>query len=128
MSPAGRGGNAWVDASSLLQRYNVVAKLVEPTDLVAWLEKSKTADPAAVVDSLSRAVLCVPLSKPKRQELITYLGTLPPPEQWAGKRKEINARLQAVLVALVSLPEYQLAQATPIRLQQNFELAAIPRR
>lgn len=118
------GGRAWVDASSLLQRYNVVAKLVEPADLVAWLEKGKTADPAAVVDSLAQAVLCVPLSNPKRQELITYLGTLPPPEQWAGKRNEINTRLQAVLVALVSLPEYQLADATPVCHQQNFELAA----
>jgi hypothetical protein len=122
------GGKAWVDASSLLQRYNVVAKLVEPTDLVAWLEKSKTSDPAAAVDSLARAVLCVPLSKAKRQELITYLGTLPPPEQWAGKRKEINARLQAVLVALVSLPEYQLAGATPICDPPKFELAVATRR
>ncbi len=121
------GGRAWVDASSLLQRYNVVAKLVEPIDLVTWLEKSKTTDPAAVVDSLARAVLCVPLSKPKRQELINYLGLLPPVEQWAGKRNEINARLRAVLVALVSLPEYQLAQTTPIRHQPSFKLAVVTR-
>jgi hypothetical protein len=80
-----------------------------------------------VVDSLARALLCVPLSKPKRQELIAYLGPLPPPEQWAGKRNEINTRLRAVLVALVSLPEYQLARNAPIRFQPSSELAVITR-
>ena len=121
------GGRAWVDASSLLQRYNVMAKLVAPVDLVAWLQESGNADPAVVVDSLARALLCVPLSKPKRQELIAYLGPLPPPEQWAGKRNEINTRLRAVLVALVSLPEYQLARNAPIRFQPSTELAVITR-
>lgn len=107
------GGRAWVDASSLLLRYNAIAKLVEQADLVAWIESSGTTDPAILVDHLARAFLCVPLGAQKRQELITYLGTLPPADQWAGQRDAINARLRGVLVALVSLPEYQLASAAP---------------
>ncbi len=119
------GGRAWVDASSLLLRYNLLAKLNESADLVAWIEKSETADPAAAVDYLARAFLCVPLSEPKRKELIKHLGQLPPPDQWADKRGEINARLRAVVVALVSLPEYQLAQSAPLRVQPNLEFAVV---
>lgn len=117
------GGRAWVDASSLLLRYNLVSKLIESADLVAWFEKSEIADPAAAVDYLARAVLCVPLSGTRRQELINYLGQLPPKDQWAGKRGEVNARLRAVMVALVSLPEFQLADSA--RLPSNSELPAL---
>lgn len=119
------GGRAWVDASSLLQRYNLVSKLIASADLTAWIETSEIADPAAAVDYLARAVLCVTLSEPKRQELIKHLGQLPPKDQWAGKRGEINARLRAVVTALVSLPEYQLAQSAPLGVPSNLELAAV---
>jgi hypothetical protein len=118
------GGRAWVDASSLLLRYNVMANLVEQADLVAWLEQSGCNEPAVLVDHLARAFLCVPFSGPKREELIAHLGSLPPPDQWAGQRDEINARLRAVLVALVSLPEYQLAWAVPIMDPPAREVAA----
>lgn len=119
------GGRAWVDASSLLQRYNLVSKLIASADLTAWIETSEIADPAAAVDYLARAVLCVTLSEPKRQELIKHLGQLPPKDQWAGKRGEINARLRAVVTALVSLPEYQLAQSASLGVPSNPELAAV---
>ncbi|MEW6304802.1 MAG: DUF1800 domain-containing protein [Verrucomicrobiota bacterium] len=122
------GGRAWVDASSLLLRYNLVSKLIASADLVAWFEQSEIADPAAAVDYLARAVLCVPLSEPKRQELVKYLGQLPPSDQWAAKRNEINARLRAIVTALVSLPEYQLANAVPVPphlLQPDLEFAAL---
>ena len=118
------GGRAWIDASSLLLRYNALANLVEKADLVAWLETNGTTEPAGAVDLLIRAFLCVPLSDPKRDELIAYLGQFPARDQWAGKRNEINARLRAVLVALVSLPEYQLAKATPVLDQPHLQLAA----
>jgi uncharacterized protein (DUF1800 family) len=107
------GGRAWVDASSLLLRYNALANLVEQADLVAWLQGSGKTGPANAVDYLARAFLCVPLSEPKRKELIAYLGELPPGDQWASRRDAVNARLRAVLVALVSLPEYQLAGLIP---------------
>jgi hypothetical protein len=118
------GGRAWIDASSLLLRYNALAGLVERADLVAWMEKSGAAEPAAAVDYFAKAFLCVPLSEPKRQELIGHLGQLPPPDQWAAQRDQINARLRAVLVALVSLPEHQLASAAPVASPPSIELAA----
>lgn len=117
------GGRAWIDASSLLLRYNALANLVERADLVAWLEAAPAAEPAAVVDHLAGAFLCVPLGDAKRQELVAYLGQLPPREQWAGQREQINARLRAVLVALVSLPEYQLARRAPLAAQPGGPLA-----
>jgi uncharacterized protein (DUF1800 family) len=104
------GGRAWVDASALLLRYNAIANLVEKADLVEWLTASGTSDSAVIVDHLAKAFLCVPLSPAKRRELIAYLGTLPPADQWSGQRDALNARLRAVLVAIVSLPEYQLAR------------------
>jgi uncharacterized protein (DUF1800 family) len=107
------GGRAWVDASSLLLRYNAMASLIEQADLVAWLESNETADPGLVVDHLAKAFLCVPLSSGKRHVLISHLGALPPVEQWGGQRDAVNTRLRAVLVALVSQPEYQLARVTP---------------
>lgn len=122
------GGRAWVDASQLLLRYNAMAKMVEQTDLVAWLEPGRSEDPAAVVDYLARAFLSVPLSEAKRQELIAYLGKLPPPNQWVEKRKDLNPRLRAVLSALVSLPEYQLAQVSPDSSLPSLQLAAVPQR
>lgn len=117
------GGRAWIDANSLLLRYNAMANLVEQADLVAWLENSRI-EPANAVDYLARAFLCVPLNEPKRQELIQYLGELPPRDQWASQRGAVNARLRAVLVALVSLPEYQLASAAPNESQPAIALAA----
>jgi len=118
------GGRAWVDASSLLLRYNAIAKLVEQADLVAWLEKNKATEPALVVDHLAEAFLCVPLSAPKRSELVAYLGALPPAADWGAQRDAINARLRAVLVAVVSLPEYQVADAAPGLPPRSLELAA----
>ncbi|MBM3998718.1 MAG: DUF1800 family protein [Planctomycetes bacterium] len=105
------GGRAWIDASSLLLRYNALANLVEQADIVSGLQSTGLSDPAAIVDYLARAYLNVPLSDPKRQELISHLGALPPPDQWANQRGEINTKLRVVLVALVSLPEHQLAQS-----------------
>jgi uncharacterized protein (DUF1800 family) len=106
------GGRAWIDASTLLLRYNAIANLVEQADLVAWMEASRTTDGAVLVDHLARAFLCVPLSAQKREELIAYVGSLPPADEWASQRGELNRRLRTVLVALVSLPEFQLAKAS----------------
>ncbi len=117
------GGRAWIDASSLLLRYNALANLVDKADLAAMLQANRATEPAAAVDYLARAFLCVPLSDAKRQELLNHLGELPPADQWNDRGNEINARLRAVLVALVSLPEYQLAQAAPTPAPRSLEVA-----
>jgi hypothetical protein len=108
-----------------LLRYNALSNLVDQADLVALLQRSGTTDGAVVVDHLARAFLCVPLSDAKRKELIRFLGELPPPDQWASQRAALNGRLRAVLVALVSLPEFQLAQAHPVAAPPALQLAAV---
>jgi hypothetical protein len=118
------GGRAWIDASTLLLRYNALANLVEQADLVGWIQTSGTSDPAVIVDHFAKAFLSVPLSPAKRRELIAHLGNLPPADQWNGQRDALNKRLRAVLVALVSLPEYQLAAAATDLPATSFELAA----
>jgi hypothetical protein len=64
--------------------------------------------PAEVVDYLIRCCLPRPLSEAKRQALIEFLGPLPPYAEWQSRRAEVNARLTAVVVMLMSSPEYQL--------------------
>lgn len=109
-----KGGRAWIDANTVLLRYNAVAALVEQADLVAKLQAAGPKETAAVVDYFARAFLAVPLSEPKRQDLIEFLGQLPPPDQWAAQRNALNERLRAMLVAMLSQPEFQVAQARPL--------------
>jgi hypothetical protein len=101
---------AWVTAERILTRYNLVANLVErPTvDIVGLLEGKGLRTPEQVVDYLARACLTGSPSEARRRELIEFLGDLPPAEQWASKRNQVNARLRAVVVALFSMPESQL--------------------
>jgi uncharacterized protein (DUF1800 family) len=105
-------GRAWINANRVLIRYNEVANLVENSslDLVAILDGKGIGTPAQVVDHFARSCLALPLSDEKRKVLINFLDALPPCAQWADKRKEVNARLRALLVALLTTPEYQLSQ------------------
>ncbi|MBI3461862.1 MAG: DUF1800 domain-containing protein [Planctomycetes bacterium] len=101
---------AWITAERILTRYNLVANLVErpSADIVGLLEGRGLRTSQEVVDYLSKACLATPPSEAKRQELAAFLGELPPPDQWAAKRNQLNARLRAVVVALFSTPESQL--------------------
>ncbi len=82
------------------------------TDFVALLAGRQLETPAAVVSYLTKACLVVPLGADKRQALIDTLngddGPLPPSSEWASRRREVNARLLATLILMMSLPEYQL--------------------
>jgi hypothetical protein len=109
------GGRDWINASRVLLRYNAVAGLVDQgnVDLVAALQPKGFKQPAEVVDYLARGFLVTPLSAAKRTELVQYLGNLPPVDQWAAQKDPINVKLRAMLSALLSTPEYQLAGRTP---------------
>jgi uncharacterized protein (DUF1800 family) len=111
------GGRTWVNANRIFLRYNAVADLLEGTrrggerpsvDVVVLLAGKKLQTTTEVVDYLTRCCLAAPPGPAKRQTLIDYLGPLPPPEEWPSHRQEVNARLTALLVALLSSPEYQL--------------------
>lgn len=112
------GGRTWVDASRVFLRYNAMAELLEAVprsggqrgvDLVGTLLACKTfRNTEEVVDYLVRCCLANPLASAKRQGLIEFVGTLPPPAEWPSRKDEVNARLTALLVLLMSSPEYQL--------------------
>lgn len=100
----------WVNTTLLMARYSAVAALIKEAkpDLVALLKEQKFQSATEVVDHLIRRCLLVELSAEKRQELIRFLGALPPSSEWARQEKEINAKLVALLVLLVTSPEYQV--------------------
>jgi uncharacterized protein (DUF1800 family) len=111
------GGRTWVNTNRIFLRYNGLADLLEGArragdrrgvDVVGLLAGKKFQNATEVVDYLTRCCLAAPPGPAKRQALVDYLGALPPCAEWAGHRQEVNARLTALLVALMSSPEYQL--------------------
>ncbi len=104
-------GRDWINTNLLMARYTATADMVkkEKTDFVALLKNDKFNDSGEVVDHFARRCLSTNLSPEKRQSLIDFLGPLPPSSEWAKQTKEINAKLTALLVLLVSSPEYQVS-------------------
>jgi len=103
-------GRTWVSANRIMLRYNGVANLVERPEVdAAALVEAKAVTAEQIVDRFARACLAVPLDPPQRQRLIEFVGDLPPADQWAAQRNAINARLRAMLVLMMSIPEYQVS-------------------
>jgi hypothetical protein len=111
------GGKTWVDANRVFVRYNSIADLVETVnrpnntrhiDAVEALAARNLQNASQVVDFLIQSCLVRAPNEKKRQGLIEFLGPLPPSSEWAKNRQEINNRLTALLVILMSMPEYQL--------------------
>jgi hypothetical protein len=111
-----RYGRSWISSNRLFVRYNSVADLLRGVartggsgvDVTALLEAGGCPSGAAAVDYLARACLQRPLTPEKRAELVSFLGELPPPAEWAKQRAALNAKLQNLLVLMFSTPEYQL--------------------
>ncbi len=112
------GGRTWIDANRIFHRYNAVSDLVETVarpgnqkgvDVIGTLLAGKSfQNPAEVVDFLAGGCLLAPMSAEKRQSLINFVSTLPPCADWANRKDEVNAKLTALLVMMMSSPEYQL--------------------
>jgi hypothetical protein len=104
-------GRDWINTNLLMARYTATVDLVkkEKIDFVALLKNEKLNDSGEVVDHFARRCLSINLSPEKRQSLIDFLGPLPPSSEWAKQTKEINAKITALLVLLVSSPEYQVS-------------------
>ncbi len=113
-----RYGRPWISTSRVFVRYNAVTELVRAVpqpqgrrgvDVIALLGGGAGCRTSAdVVDYLARACLVRPLGGEKRQELIAYLGELPPPAEWAGQRDRVNDRLRDLLVMMLCTPENQM--------------------
>ena len=113
-----REGRAWINAHRLFIRYDTMANLVrsiahsnnqQGIDVVAALDGQRCENAADVVDCLAKTCLAKPLHEKKRKELIDYLGEFPASSEWEKQRKQINGKLLALLVLMVSTPEYQLS-------------------
>ncbi len=104
-------GNNWINTTLLLARYTATADLIKEgkADYVALLKENKLTKTEDVVDHLTRRFLLTDLSPDKRSQLIEFLGPLPPLSEWESKKNELNAKLQALVVLLVSSPEYQVS-------------------
>ncbi|MFV1993986.1 MAG: DUF1800 family protein, partial [Verrucomicrobiales bacterium] len=100
----------WINAERILVRYNQMARIVDnpSIDILALIEGQGLETPQKVVDELARACLVVTPAPEKSKELAKYLGELPPADQWEAKRSEINGKLRAILVLLLSIPESQV--------------------
>jgi uncharacterized protein (DUF1800 family) len=111
-----RYGRTWISSDRLFMRYNAVAELVRSVpqpgrqgmDLVSFVQQGGCQNAAQIVDYLAKTCLLVPLSDQKRDELIGYMGELPPAGEWAQRHQEFNERLQNLLILITSLPEYQM--------------------
>ncbi len=100
---------AWVNAERILVRYNRVADLVERSnvDLVARLQEQGLRSSEEVVNYLAKMCLVRNLDETKRQELMAFLGEMPPAEEWENSQ-QLNAKLRALVVLLMSTPESQM--------------------
>jgi uncharacterized protein (DUF1800 family) len=112
-----RYGRSWINSQRLFVRYNAVSNLVRSVghsgkkpgaDVLALVQSGGCTNSTEAVDYLIKACLIRPLADEKRQELIRYLGDLPPCQEWSNKRDELNLRFQGLLVLLLSIPEYQM--------------------
>ncbi len=110
------GGQFWVNANRLFVRYNGIADLVERAvvpdqprglNVIGALEGEKLETPDQVIDYLARSCLIQPLTSEKKKILIEQASALPPSSEWESKRNQVNATLQAILVLMMSMPEYQ---------------------
>ncbi len=104
-------GSDWINTTLLLARYTATANLVKEgkADYIALLKAKKITKTEDAVDHLTKRFLLTDLSPDKRQQLIEFLGPLPPLSEWESKKKQLNAKLQALVVLLVSSPEYQVS-------------------
>ncbi len=103
-------GRTWINAERILIRYNQMAKILEQNnvDLVDLLKNEKVDSSDKVVSQLVKACLVVKPDPDKCKALAEFLGKLPPQSEWEAKKNEINAKLRAVLVLLMSSPDSQL--------------------
>ncbi len=110
------GGKFWVNANRIFVRYNGIADIVDRVpvpgksrglDLVAVLKEKNIRTSTDVVNYLATSCFVKPLSAAKIKELVDFLGPLPEASKWESQHKQINAKLQSLLILMMSMPEYQ---------------------
>ncbi len=126
------GGRTWINTNSVFLRNSSAAGLItgqgipkRPTkakgnakggmirgvNLVGMIETRNPESSAEIVEFLSSACLAVPLSDKSQQQLVEFIDSgrpLPPANKWSSQRQQVNSKLQALLVLITGLPEFQL--------------------
>ena len=112
-----RYGQPWINSARIFVRYNSTADLVRTVpqpdgrrgiDLVAFLQNCGCQNSTDVVDYLIKTCFLTPLSMESRAKLLDVAKDLPPVPAWAQQRDAVNAKLQNLVVLMVSTPDYQV--------------------
>ena len=111
-----RRGRSWISANRMFTRYNSSVGLLRmalkpgsnAVDLAAQLQREGCQNSRQVVDHLVKACFVKPLNDEQCKKLCQTLGELPPPDQWTQQRDAINAKLEGLLVLMVSTPQFQI--------------------
>lgn len=102
------GGRSWINASTLLVRYNLAAQLcgavpggkgVPEVDIAGLAGDAVDGDAAAVVDALGTRFYGVEPGGRERQAHVSY---------WIGNREDPEAALRGLAQLMMSTPRYQL--------------------
>jgi uncharacterized protein (DUF1800 family) len=110
------GGYAWITTSSLTQRYNLAATLInqrpkskKKKEQAPYGVKTETVLPQApratteqARDYLERRIYQTKLQGEDRERLNAFLGTQPPAIEWT------DAQVRNILHVMMSTPQYQL--------------------
>lgn len=110
-----RYGQSWISTARLFTRYNSVADAIRAApqperngvDVAAFVQAGgpdAVAHPAAY---LAKACFSPPISGERLKEFAELERDLPPADQWSSRRDEANAKLQELLIVMLSIPDYQ---------------------
>ena len=101
------GGRTWINSATLLGRINMISDLLsdektkyESDDLRGWVEKYSIQSTSDIIEFLESTLLAVRIPEKPKKEIASLLSD-------SGGSK--NERIQKAIVAIASLPEFQLS-------------------
>ncbi len=103
------GEDVWINANTVLQRYNFALDLVlkqEPAKLLSELEKKDVRTPERLVDEFASRLLDGKLSEAMRGKFVQYLNT---PKALKLTTGSVEAQVRGMVHLMMCTPEYQLA-------------------
>lgn len=110
-----RYGQSWISTARLFTRYNAVADAVRGVpqpgrsgvDLVAFVQAGGPEAVSHPAGYLSKACFSPPLAEERLKDFADLERDLPAADQWSSRRDETNAKLQELLIVMLSIPDYQ---------------------
>jgi uncharacterized protein (DUF1800 family) len=103
------GEEVWINANSILQRYNFALNLLnqqQPKKILATLEQAGATSAERIVDHFSAALLDGKLEGAARAKLVAYSNSDGP---FKLTESTIKSKVVGVAHLMMCMPEYQLA-------------------